>query len=394
MLKPYNTFTTFSLVHAVKLMNSNIVFVLRLKDMLQELEDLSNALDKISEDEAKSLITHVNTRLRGVLNAEIIDVLFKEEAKGGGVILRPLSSVVTTGGRDEAAPWPVNANSLGVWPRVFFDNKAVWLENIKQKRNNKEGIWNELFPNKSEAELVSGKDVKKIYFNTDSMLCMPLSIEHNMVGLFCIELPESGIINDKIYSFLKRLARCYACLAWQVSSFKLSKKLTIKAIEHFKTSVTGVRISEYVSYSERGVFLRPFGKQFNLIDRALCEAFDANNIELKNFVASPSAGIMNELKTVLKLSPFGVVDISGLNPNVLIEYGMMKVLEKNIMLLRNVEDKGVLPFDINADQVDHYELRGNEAHIIDPSNGNLVPLKERVFGFIQYLRNEGLLQKN
>jgi len=127
--------------------------------MLQELEDISNALDKIPEDEAKNLITHINTRLRDVLNAEIIDVLFKEEARGGETILRPLSSVVKPGGREEAAPWNIKPNTSGIWPRVFFENKMVWLENIKENKNNGAGMRNHCAPENQKNELISADDV-------------------------------------------------------------------------------------------------------------------------------------------------------------------------------------------------------------------------------------------
>lgn len=359
--------------------------------MLQELEHLSNAFDKISQEDASNLITHVNTRLRSVLNADIIDVLFKEEAKAGGIILRPLSSVVNPGGRDEAAPWPIETTSFGLWPRVFFENRTFWLEHVKHSRTSEKGIRNALSPDESQSETVDQQDVNEIFPNTDSILCMPLSIEHSPVGLFCIELPESGIINNKTYLFLKRLASCYALLVWQVKASRHTKTRTARAIEHLKASVTEARIRELTSHSGKGIFLRPFGDHFNLVDAVLCEAFASNNIELRHFVASPGAGVMEELKTELKLSPFGVADISGLNPNVLIEYGMMKVLGKDLMLLRDNQDNTELPFDINADQVDSYEIRGEKVHIIDPGSGNLMQLEQRVATFVRDLKNKGVL---
>ncbi len=356
--------------------------------MLQELEDLCNALDKISEEEAKNLMTHIDTRLRGVLNADIIDVLYKEEAKGGGIILRPLSSVITLGGRLEAAPCPIDPSSSGIWPKVFFENRDIWLENIKQKRNSQNGMQNEF----DQDETVSQQDINEIYPNTDSIICMPLSIEHSPpVGVVCVELKESGIINNKIALFLKRLANCYALLVWQVTASKHTKKHTAQAIEHFKALASEIRIRELVSYSGKGVFLRPFDDDFNLVDKVLCETFASINLELQHFMPSPGSGVMEEFRTEIKLSPFGVVDITGLNPNVLIEYGMMKVLGKDLMLLRNAKDKEELPYDINADQVDHYEVRGNDVHIIEPGTGGLIPLKQRVSGFVQKLQNKGLL---
>lgn len=357
--------------------------------MLQELEDLSNALDNISEGEAKDLVTHVNRRLRNVLNADIIDVMYREEARGNDIILRPLSSVVSPGGRDEAAPWPINKNSPGVWPKVFFNGATVWLEDIKQSRDENESITNVITGNAVTA--FSPEELSEIYHNTDSMLCIPLVIDHTPVGIFCVELAESDIFNKKTIKFLKRLAGSYACLTWQVSALRISKKHTIRAIDHFKVSATENRIREYVSYSSRGVLLRPFGEELNVISSLVSQAFENSGLELRHFIASPGVYVMDELITEIKLSPFGVVNITGLNSNVLIEFGMMKVLEKDIMILRNSKDTRELPFDIKADQVEHYELRGNEAHIIETGTGRLVPLRERVAYFVQCLKNKGLV---
>ena len=61
------------------------------------------------------------------------------------------------------------------------------------------------------------------------------------------------------------------------------------------------------------------------------------------------------------------------------------------MLFRNSQDNRELPFDIQADQVEQYELHGNEVHIIDTGTGGLITLRERVSYFIESLRSRGLV---
>ena len=88
--------------------------------MLQELEDVCRALDKVTKDDAEHVDSHINRRIKSVLHAQIIDVLYKEDARsedGGNdpdnIILMPLSSLAD-GMREEAKPLPINKNSKGL----------------------------------------------------------------------------------------------------------------------------------------------------------------------------------------------------------------------------------------------------------------------------------------
>ena len=108
-------------------------------------------------------------------------------------------------------------------------------------------------------------------------------------------------------------------------------------------------------------------------------------------MATPGKSIIDELKAELRLAPYAVADITRLNPNVMFELGMVKITDKQVMLLRKKDDAGDLPFDIKADQVDYYEIRGNEIYVEEAGTRNLVKLDKRVGAFVQELRNKGVI---
>lgn len=357
--------------------------------MLQELEDLTNALDSIPEDDARSILNHINTKLKGVLNADIVDVMYREEARENTTILRPLSSIVTPGSRSEAIPWAVTALSKGIWPRVYLEKIPVWLEGITKSRQTQNAVQN-MAPGAGDRSEVPPEDVQEIYQDTDSLVCLPLVFEQTLVGIFCVELSRSGVISVEIFKFMKRLASSYACLAWKVANCRVNQKQTNRAVENFRGLVTQSAIREHISVTGTGVMLRPFGHEFNEIEASLTHEFERHGIGLEPFVAGPGRPIVNDLKIALRLAPFAVVDITGLNPNVLIELGMVNILGKEVMLLCRKEDVEHLPLDITTEQVDDYVLI-DEAYHVETVAGKPMLLSDRVNEFIEKLRTRGLV---
>lgn len=359
--------------------------------MLQELEDLSNALDQISEEEARNIVDHINRGLKDFLNAQIIDILYKEEARGETIILRPMSSIVTAGFRDEALPLTMGAKSIGIWPAAFYEKKIIWLEKVKETKKAETFAKNEADDVADESK-IKVEHINEIYDATDSILCTPLVFEQAPVGIFSLEFSRSGILDIEIIKYIKRLSISYACLAWKVSASSLNRKQTRRAIEHFKTSVSQTAIREHIRFAGNGILLRPFGENFNDIQRCVIECFRQNKLELQHFDATPGRAILDELIVELRVAPFAVIDLSGLNPNVLIELGMAKILDKELMLLRRKDDKSELPFYIQMDQIDHYHVKGNDVHVEEVGTGKFLPLCDRINAFIRKLRRKGVVQ--
>jgi hypothetical protein len=360
--------------------------------MLQQLEDLSHALNMVSEEDARSIIGHINARLKSVTHAQIIDVYYKEEAREDQTILRPLSSLATPGLRDEAMPWPISLDTLGIWPKAYFEKKAVWLEQIKAARAEQSTAENLLGGASDPESQITTKDLGAIFAETDSLVCLPLVLEQAPVGFFCIEASRSGVLTEQSIKFLRRLSHSYACLAWKVSASRVNEKQTRRAIDHFKSYATEDVIRDHLSFSGRGIMLRPFGEGHNAIQQHVSDRFAAHGVELRHFISAPGRPIIDDLTAELRLAPFAVVDITGLNANVLIELGMVKWAQKEIMLLRRKDDAGDLPFDIRTNQVDQYEIVGNVVQIEEAGTGSPVPLEDRVATFLDRLRGKGIIQ--
>jgi hypothetical protein len=58
----------------------------------------------------------------------------------------------------------------------------------------------------------------------------------------------------------------------------------------------------------------------------------------------------------IRTSHFCIADITGCNPNVLAEVGMMMILKKKILLLRRKGDDAPRPFNLNQMPLYEYEI--------------------------------------
>ena len=86
----------------------------------------------------------------------------------------------------------------------------------------------------------------------------------------------------------------------------------------------------------------------------------------------------------IRLSHFGIIDITGCNPNVFLELGFMIALGKKFLLLRRNNDTTALPFDIQPYQHYTYKVRQRSIHVLQPT-GEYEPVESVLADFIRQL---------
>lgn len=246
--------------------------------------------------------------------------------------------------------------------------------------------------NKIGKEDVSFEDLDEIYVNTDSIMAIPLVFNRTVEGVYCIELSNSNILDTRILELMERLAKSFASLIWKMKVNELNTSQASLAIEHFKATISEMVLHEYIRSTQKGIFIRPFGEGFNKVENCVKETFAKQKIEVEHYVAGHASHIPEDIVTKIKLTPFGVADISGYNPNVMVELGMLQALSKDKFLLINKkETQEELPFDIRTESVHYYEIIGNDIHVTDPATSGLIRLEEKLNSFISDLKAKGKL---
>ncbi len=359
--------------------------------MFRELENLSNTFSTITKGQAQTIIGTINDNLRNVLTAQIIDVAFREEGRDM-VLLRHLASAQSSNIIREANPWAVRKNSKGIWPLVYYGQQPVWVENIGTSKKKGIGTRNRCNDdNTSVNHEVSLEDLNEIYPGTDSIMAVPLIFNRNVEGIYCIEFSRSEILNKRILELMERLAGPFASIIWKMKVNELNKSQSNTAINRFKGSISETLFREYLSHTQNGLFIRPFGNEYSKIEECVQKTLDKQHIKVEHYIGNNKGNISHEIATKIKLTPFGIADISDFNPNVMIELGMFQALSKDILLLINKDKAQELPFHIRNETVHHYQISGNEILISDPANGNLIKLEEKLSNFASELIASGVV---
>jgi hypothetical protein len=129
---------------------------------------------------------------------------------------------------------------------------------------------------------------------------------------------------------------------------------------------------------------RPFEKSFEFIGKNIEEAFRSRQTQAR--VYRPTAGdhsVTQEMLNQINSAHFGIADITFLNQNVLIEVGVMIGIGKPLVIMKKIDDKMSIPFNIAGRQCFLYEQSGEEIFIHDVTSK--IPLQEFTVNFVDRL---------
>ena len=66
--------------------------------------------------------------------------------------------------------------------------------------------------------------------------------------------------------------------------------------------------------------------------------------------------MIEDIENQIRTSHFCISDLTGLNPNVMTEVGMMIAFHKNFLLIRRKGDESAIPFDLNQFPLYEYDV--------------------------------------
>jgi len=324
--------------------------------MIDQLEQLSFALSSISRDEAKRVADAVSNKVMDLVNPQVIKLYWIGEAQDG-VLLTPMAFINNTQD-DPPRPFQITPDHKGILPWVFQTRKPLWLENIKTKDLKQ--------PMRNEA---GGGEVPPDYLDMspsswlDSMMVVPLTIRGDIRGLLSVELGTSGRLKRPVLELLSRLARPLAALFWDADIYTYSEERTSNAVSQFLNGIGTFSFDDVLLEGEErsGFIARPFEPDFSEVERSVVSLLESKSIRARAYQPQGGRGyIIDDIQRQIRNSHFCIADLTGLNPNVMAEVGMMMVLKKNFLLLRRRGDRATVPFDLNQIPLYDYELRDGQ----------------------------------
>jgi hypothetical protein len=347
-------------------------------DLIKELDKLSLTLDFLTRNEARQIVDVVNERIRENLNAHIIDVLWKQEGRFND-ILQPFTSL-NHSRRSDLKPFEVGTKAAGIWPWIYRHRQPVWVERIRYHDLN-EPIQNIATMDEIEAGSLD------FFKDTDSIMAIPLFFRDSLWGIYSVELPMSGKLDQETLELLTRLAGPIANLIWKSDAYELNDQQTTKAIERFKDALQQTKL--HLNPYRTGFIARPFCTEcagYLELEECLIKFLTDHQIQAKRYIHPPGNDyVVSEIMNQIKDAHFGIVDVTGFNPNVMLELGMMMILGKKFLLFRRKDDQASLPFDIRNYQCYQYEIRTGGINTWNPGDNESIPLEDVLTSFIPQL---------
>jgi hypothetical protein len=380
--------------------------------LVGELDRLSLTLNSLNEDQAKSIIEYVNQVIGHQLHPHIIDILWKEEGREGlnrVVTLMPKPGMcLERSGRGQGGayfiPQEVSANTrgLGLWAWVHKTDEPVWIENISMLPGlvNANGYLVARDVTKSNRSIINQATDKIIdprYFSafhtTDSIMIVPLFSRNLMCGIYSMELPTSGLLTRQTLDLLTQLSRPLARILYKVEVADLSLHHTTRAIDLFKQSMRGTQPSWPLNEFRSAFIARPFKPEMEKLENCITKCLLENGIKAEHY--EPSGGrpqILEDIVKSIRSSHFVIADLTGNNPNVLLELGIAIASEKEVLIFKSKDDQADLPFDLNPYPYYRYAIGPRGRISISKPAGGSTPCRDIVKKLVSKLeRDPGFL---
>lgn len=359
-----------------------------LETITEELNRLSLSLDYLDEEHRNSVLKVVNQRVKSLLKARIVDVRWKGELNpgAGGILLQPIYSSTPN-----PKPYFVNEQSQGVWSWLYHNRKPVWLENLHERAPN------EPWPNKADNN--ENMDPKYLTIDpaTNTIISLPLVYGEStdvVWGAFTVEWGADDTPDEDTLKGLISLARPIGRIVWKADLHMIDRLDTRNAIDLLDKAVATAGTETVLNKYRSGFYVRPFDAKYVKIENFIGNYLHAKKIQVQRFV-NPGGGrpVINDIIKMIRMSHFGIVDITGLNPNVLVEVGMLLGLKRQVMLIKEAGDAAPTPFNLSAYEIHKYQVlqEGAEAEptveFYDPGANNYVPAEQALGRFLEELRN-------
>lgn len=337
--------------------------------MIEGLDQLCKAIGIVDQGTARQVAEKVNHKLAELLRAQVVRFYWSRPAEDG-TVLEPIAFINNT-----RAPNPqqftVTKESRGVLHWAFRTGQPLWLENIRQTHRNP-----------VQRNLLTSEDVETQELVVDdpppcdATMVVPIFERGVPQGVYLVELQASGRLTKGIAELMRDLGGSVGTLVYNADMYEYDASKSRDAVRKFFESMQDVAIDPVIIHQRtRTAFVaRPYGGEFTSIQERVEKALASKNVQARHFTAEMNRAVIDEIVSQIRNSHFCIVDMTGNNPNVLTEVGMMIVLGKRLLVLRRRGEDSVLPFDVSHYTYWEYEPHGSDRlHVWSAADSTTIP---------------------
>jgi hypothetical protein len=354
------------------------------EEFISQLRGFSLSVDFIETSKARDVIRTINQFVATKLDAYIVDLLWKTEARDN-VILEPFAST-TQSARGEAQKLVINLEAArvqpdmtgGIWQIAYSYRKPILVKKI-----NPDGTFD--IPSSQDSQL-QGLQKVDVFRDTEGIVVLPIHYRNMVWGVYSIESERPMELDEVTINQLQEIASLIGSIVWKSDVLVQNCKDTEQAVRQFEQQTDALRESVGLYPSPTCFMIRPFEEKYAAVERALAGGFERAGFRLIHYEHAPGDSIVISgiIKEIARCH-CGVADVSENNSNVMLELGMLMAEGKNFLLLKKKgADTDSLPFDLTA--YNHYEYveRNGRLFYVNPANQDSEPLDPKI---IEFCRN-------
>ena len=333
----------------------------------EEFESFVKGLDTITEDSTDTLLKTVLHRLVVNLKANSATV-WQVKEHSNAIRLKHRARY----GRGGGSSVIIDKDRTGVLAWTAQNRKSLWIEGVRNTGHGElvsNHLTNEKIPVETllspAADSEAPDQEPDLDPTTNAAIVVPAFARNQLRGILMIEAAAREFSSADVDS-LWNVAKPIANLLWKLDSFEQNSQQTKEAIAAFEMSI---EMSETPLNPYRtGFVARPFDEEFTESAELVKKIFEARKVRVIEY-EHPFSGdvVIAEIYRQISAAHFGVVDITGLRPNVLLELGMIMGLNKPFVMLKSADDDGEMPFDIASYHFFRYIVDKKVLMFFDPA---------------------------
>lgn len=354
--------------------------------LIKKLHDFSLPLNLIEEEHERRIITAVARKL-SQLSEECLLRVYKVDRVDNKYILRLLAH---SGIRRGSVPEIIAIDDINRKGPLSWcldrgeESSGFWVEDIKTTPDLSKLV------NRFDEEEI-GSDYIDFVDDPDTIVAIPLkTAQNNIIGVISVQFKESFKPAKKFVDVLLEISIEISRIIRKSSETSSYIRNSTDAVEGFLDDLMQLELSPSILEEREpiGFVARPFDSSSNRIGKEIEEYLREQSIEISTYDPDRGGGIVPEdLVTQIRDCLFGVADITGSNPNVLMEVGVMISVEKKVILLKDYKDSDEIPFNVSNYYVHRYRISEKGTLEVKPPQGTqFKPFNEIMDAFLGQFR--------
>lgn len=216
-------------------------------------------------------------------------------------------------------------------------------------------------------------------------------IRGHVHGVYSVEVISAERFNERILNLIRHLMDALAPLVWNADVYDFDLQKTTRAVNKFLNSIRDFEFDPVLlaQHIRSGFVVRPFSSEFSRTHEMLSDLLQAKGVLARHYEPIEGRGlVINEIMKQVRNSHFCICDITSANPNVMVEVGMILILQKPMMLIRRKGDETPIPFDLGHQQVHDYAMAQDGLQVWSPAESQFRPFGPILDDFLTQLPAE------